>query len=61
MEKKESTPTEVNEASVSLSDVLGAVRTLTETVSDLVSAVEEMRKEYGLKKRAGVFDQKGIT
>ena len=44
-----------------LSVVLDAVKELTTTIADLVEAVEEMRKEYGLKKRAGVFDQKGIT
>lgn len=38
--------------------VLDAVRELTTTVSDLVEQVEEMRKEYGLKKRAGVFTGK---
>jgi hypothetical protein len=26
-----------------------------------VGDVLEMRKEYGLKKRAGIFDQKGVS
>jgi hypothetical protein len=42
-------------------DVLDAVRELTSTVSELITAIDGMRKEYGLKNRAGIFDQKGVS
>ena len=44
-----------------LGDVLDAVKELTSTTSELIKAIDGMRKEYGLKTRAGIFDQKGIT
>jgi hypothetical protein len=43
------------------SAVLDAVKELTTTVADLITAINEMAKEYKLKSRAGMFDQKGVS
>lgn len=44
-----------------LSEILDAVRELTSTVADCVEQIELMIKETKLTKRAGIFDQKGVT
>jgi hypothetical protein len=61
MDQKDEGPVPVVEKEVSLSDVLDAIKELTSTTIELTHSINDMAKEYGLKRRAGVFDGKGIT
>ena len=43
------------------SQILDAIKQLTETMGDVVESLNAMRDEYKLKTRAGIFDQKGVS